>query len=263
MTKKNLRQKPSKRKGSERRGNQQDNKIRLNKYIASTGLCSRREADKYISDGLIKVNNKVVTELGTKISPEDKVKFGGENLKRENHIYILLNKPKGFVTTTDDPRERKTVMELIKNACTERIYPVGRLDKNTTGVLLLTNDGALTTKLTHPKYNQKKIYHVFLNKALTKNDMQQIADGVDLEDGIAYTDKISYVDKTDNKQVGLEIHSGKNRIIRRIFEHLGYNVTKLDRVWFAGLTKKNLKRGQWRFLSKNEVDILNRTRSSP
>lgn len=262
MTKKTHPPKSFKGKGNEKRGNQPGDKIRLNKYIASTGLCSRREADKFISDGLIKVNNKIITELGTKISLEDNVKFGGERLKKENNIYILLNKPKDFVTTTDDPKERRTVMELIKNACTERVYPVGRLDKKTTGVLLLTNDGALTTKLTHPKYRQKKIYHVFLNKALTKNDMQKIANGVELEDGTAYTDKISYVDQNDYKQVGLEIHSGKNRIIRRIFEHLGYNVTKLDRVWFAGLTKKNLKRGQWRFLSKNEVDILNRTRFS-
>lgn len=236
----------------------QDNTIRLNKYIASTGFCSRREADKYIADGLIKVNGKVITELGTKISPGVTVKFGGEILIKEKLVYILVNKPKDFVTTTDDPKERKTVLELVKNACSERIYPVGRLDKKTTGVLLLTNDGELTTRLTHPKYNRKKIYHIFLDKSLTIKDMAQIADGVNLEDGLAFADKISYVNEKDKTQLGMEIHSGKNRIIRRIFEHLGYKVIKLDRVWFAGLTKKNLKRGQWRFLTRSEVEILKR-----
>ncbi|MFC2117619.1 pseudouridine synthase [Bacteroidota bacterium] len=230
--------------------------IRLNKFIASTGLCSRREADKYISDGLIKINGKVITELGTQVAPKDEVKFGDQSLRREKLMYILLNKPKDFVTTTDDPKERKTVMELIKKAGTERVYPVGRLDKNTTGVLLLTNDGALTTRLTHPKYKRKKIYHIFLNKPLTSNDMKQIAEGVELEDGIVQADKISYVDIEDKSQVGMEIHSGKNRVIRRIFEQLGYIVVKLDRVWFAGLTKKSLKRGQWRYLSQKEIDFL-------
>jgi len=248
-----------KRKDSQYRNkNIPDNKTRLNKYIASTGLCSRREADKYIADGLIKVNGKIITELGTKISYGDTVKFGGEVLKQDKLIYILLNKPKDFVTTTDDPKERKTVVELVKNACKERIYPVGRLDRKTTGVLLLTNDGDLTTKLTHPKYNRKKIYHIFLDKALTNKDMELIAKGVKLEDGLAFADKISYVDENDKTQVGMEIHSGKNRIIRRIFEHLGYNVIKLDRVWFAGLTKKNLKRGKWRFLTDKEVEMLKR-----
>ncbi len=235
-----------------------DNSIRLNKYIASTGFCSRREADKYISDGLIKVNGKIISELGTKISPNDTVKFGGEVLKRDKLIYVLLNKPKDFVTTTDDPRERKTVIELVKNAGKERIYPVGRLDRKTTGVLLLTNDGELTTRLTHPKYNRKKIYHIFLDKVLNGNDMDQIAKGVTLDDGLAFADKISYVDEKDKSQIGMEIHSGKNRIIRRIFEHFGYKVVKLDRVWFAGLTKKNLKKGQWRYLSDKEVEILKR-----
>jgi len=231
--------------------------IRLNKYIADAGICSRREADVLIESGVVKVNGVIVTQLGTKVSQTDKVMFGGETLSREKLRYILLNKPKGFITTSDDPLDRKTVMSLVENACTERIYPVGRLDRNTIGLLLFTNDGDMAKKLTHPKYGIKKIYHVFLDKALTKTDMIQIIEGVELEDGMAKPDKISYVEgENDKKQVGLELHSGKNRIVRRIFEHLGYEVLKLDRVSFAGLTKKDLPRGKWRMLTEKEVGML-------
>jgi len=233
--------------------------IRLNKYLANAGVCSRREADKLIQSGIVKVNGKVVTELGTKISPEDKVQYGGETLKRERHRYFLLNKPKDFITTSDDPHDRKTVMMLMKNACRERIYPVGRLDRNTLGLLLFTNDGELAKKLTHPKHNVKKIYHVYLDKPLHKNDMLQAINGLELEDGFIKPDKISYiVNEPDKTQVGLELHSGRNRIVRRIFEHLGYKVIRLDRVFFAGLTKKDLPRGKFRELSKEEVNILKR-----
>lgn len=231
--------------------------IRLNKYIADAGICSRREADVLIESGVVKVNGVTVTQLGTKVSQTDKVMFGGETLSREKLRYILLNKPKGFITTSDDPQDRKTVMHLVENACEERIYPVGRLDRNTIGLLLFTNDGDLAKKLTHPKYGIKKVYHVFLDKPLTKSDMIQIIEGVELEDGLAKPDKISYVtNENDKKQVGLELHSGKNRIVRRIFEHLGYEVVKLDRVSFAGLTKKDLPRGKWRLLSEKEVGML-------
>jgi 23S rRNA pseudouridine2605 synthase len=231
--------------------------IRLNKYIADAGICSRREADVLIESGVVKVNGVIVTQLGTKVSQTDKVMFGGETLSREKLRYILLNKPKGFITTSDDPLDRKTVMSLVENACEERIYPVGRLDRNTIGLLLFTNDGDMAKKLTHPKYGIKKVYHVFLDKPLTKSDMIQIIEGVELEDGLAKPDKISYVtDENDKKQVGLELHSGKNRIVRRIFEHLGYEVVKLDRVSFAGLTKKDLPRGKWRLLSEKEVGML-------
>ena len=230
--------------------------IRLNKFLANAGVCSRREADEFITAGVVSVNGEVVTELGTKIKRSDVVKFHDEPVSIERKVYVLLNKPKDTVTTSDDPQERRTVMDLVKGACNERIYPVGRLDRNTTGVLLLTNDGDLASKLTHPKFLKKKIYHVHLDKNLTKADMDQIAAGVQLEDGEIHADAISYTDDFKKDQVGIEIHSGKNRIVRRIFESLGYKVVKLDRVFFAGLTKKGLRRGDWRYLSEAEVNYL-------
>ena len=230
--------------------------LRLNKFLANAGICSRREADEFIQAGVVTVNGEVVTELGTKILRTDEVKFHDQPVKIEKKVYVLLNKPKDYVTTSDDPQQRKTVMDLVKNACPERIYPVGRLDRNTTGVLLLTNDGDLASKLTHPKYLKKKIYHVYLDKNVTAHDLQQIAEGIQLEDGEIKADDVQYAHATDKKQVGIEIHSGKNRIVRRIFESLGYHVQKLDRVQFAGLTKKNLKRGDWRYLTEEEVDRL-------
>ena len=230
--------------------------VRLNKFLANAGMCSRREADEFIQAGVVTVNGKVVTELGTKVLRTDEVKFHDQPVKMEKKVYVLLNKPKDTVTTSDDPQQRKTVMDLVKNACPERIYPVGRLDRNTTGVLLLTNDGDLASKLTHPKFLKKKIYHVFLDKNVTAYDMQQIAAGITLDDGEIHADAIEYASPTDKSQVGIEIHSGKNRIVRRIFESLGYRVVKLDRVQFAGLTKKNLRRGDWRFLTEKEVDML-------
>ncbi len=230
--------------------------IRLNKYLANAGVCSRREADEFIQAGVVKVNGEVVTELGTKVMRTDSVMFHEQPVSLEKKVYVLLNKPKDHVTTSDDPQQRKTVMDLVKDACTERIYPVGRLDRNTTGVLLLTNDGDLASKLTHPKFLKKKVYHVYLDKNVTAHDLQQIRDGITLEDGDIKADAVEYADPVDKKQVGIEIHSGKNRIVRRIFEHLGYKVTKLDRVLFAGLTKKNLRRGDWRYLTEEEVNRL-------
>ena len=230
--------------------------IRLNKFLANAGICSRREADEFITAGVVSVNGEVVTELGTKIKRTDEVKFHDETVSVERKVYVLLNKPKDCVTTSDDPQERKTVMHCVKDACKERIYPVGRLDRNTTGVLLLTNDGDMASKLTHPKYLKKKIYHVHCDKNVTKADLEQIASGITLDDGEIRADAVSYASETDKKQVGIEIHSGKNRIVRRIFESLGYKVTKLDRVYFAGLTKKGLKRGDWRFLTEQEVNFL-------
>lgn len=230
--------------------------VRLNKYLANAGICSRREADEFIQAGVVSVNGQVVTELGTKVLRTDDIRFHDQKVSMEKKVYVLLNKPKDCVTTSDDPQQRKTVMDLVKNACPERIYPVGRLDRNTTGVLLLTNDGDLASKLTHPKFLKKKIYHVFLDKKVTAHDMQQIATGITLEDGEVHADAIEYASATDKSQVGIEIHSGKNRIVRRIFESLGYRVVKLDRVLFAGLTKKNLRRGDWRFLTEKEVDML-------
>ena len=230
--------------------------IRLNKFLANAGVCSRREADEYIQAGVITVNGEVVTELGTKVLRTDEIKFHDQPVSLEKKVYVLLNKPKDYVTTSDDPQQRKTVMDLVKNCCKERIYPVGRLDRNTTGVLLLTNDGDMASKLTHPKFLKKKIYHVYLDKNVTAHDIQQIRDGITLEDGDIKADACEYADPVDKKQVGIEIHSGKNRIVRRIFEHLGYKVTKLDRVQFAGLTKKNLRRGDWRYLTEEEVDRL-------
>ena len=230
--------------------------IRLNKFLANAGVCSRREADEFITAGVVSVNGEVVTELGTKIKRGDEVKFHDQTVSIERKIYVLLNKPKDTVTTSDDPQARRTVMDLVKGACDERIYPVGRLDRNTTGVLLLTNDGDLASKLTHPKYLKKKIYHVHLDKNLTKADMEQIAAGVQLDDGEIHADAISYTDDFKKDDVGIEIHSGKNRIVRRIFESLGYKVMKLDRVYFAGLTKKGLRRGEWRYLTEQEVNFL-------
>ena len=230
--------------------------IRLNKFLANAGLCSRREADEFIQQGLVKVNGNVVTELGTKIGHADIVEYNDKPVVLESKCYILLNKPKDCVTTSDDPNGRTTVLDLVKGACEERIYPVGRLDRNTTGVLLLTNDGDLASKLTHPKYVKKKIYHVWTDKDIAEEDMQRIADGIELEDGEIHADAISYVTDTDRNQAGIEIHSGRNRIVRRIFESLGYHVTKLDRVYFAGLTKKNLPRGRWRYLTQEEVNFL-------
>ncbi len=230
--------------------------LRLNKFLANAGVCSRREADEFIQAGVVTVNGEVVTELGTKILRTDEVKFHDAPVSLEKKVYVLLNKPKDYVTTSDDPQQRKTVMDLVKDVCPERIYPVGRLDRNTTGVLLLTNDGDLASKLTHPKFLKKKVYHVHLDKNITAHDLEQIREGVTLEDGEIKADAVEYADERDKAQVGIEIHSGKNRIVRRIFESLGYRVTKLDRVQFAGLTKKNLRRGDWRFLTEKEVDML-------
>ena len=230
--------------------------VRLNKFMANAGVCSRREADMLIQKGEVKVNGEVVTELGVKITPKDIVEYNGNVVATEKKCYILLNKPKNCVTTSDDPNGRKTVMDLVKGACEERIYPVGRLDRNTTGVLLLTNDGDLASKLTHPKYVKKKIYQVWTDKPISEEDMQHIADGVELDDGPIHADAVSYVSTTDRKQAGIEIHSGRNRVVRRIFESLGYRVVKLDRVYFAGLTKKNLARGRWRYLTQEEVNFL-------
>ena len=230
--------------------------IRLNKFMSNAGICSRREADEFIQQGLVKVNGQVVTELGTKICHSDVVEYDEKVVALESKCYILLNKPKDCVTTSDDPNGRTTVMDLVKGACDERIYPVGRLDRNTTGVLLLTNDGDLASKLTHPRYVKKKIYHVWCDKDITEDDMQRIADGIELEDGPIHADAISYATETDRNQAGIEIHSGRNRIVRRMFESLGYHVTKLDRVYFAGLTKKNLPRGRWRYLTQEEVNFL-------
>ncbi|PZX14257.1 23S rRNA pseudouridine2605 synthase [Breznakibacter xylanolyticus] len=234
---------------------QQKEGIRLNRYIANAGICSRRDADKLIADGQVTVNGKVVTEMGTLVGSKDKVVYNGKQLSIEPLVYILLNKPKNVVTSLDDPHAKMTVMDIVKHTGKERIYPVGRLDKNTTGLLLFTNDGDLAKKLTHPKYNVKKIYHAFLDKPVTISHLQQIGDGLELEDGPIKADSVSYVDG-DKQQVGIEIHSGRNRIVRRIFEHFGYNVDKLDRVYFAGLTKKNLQRGHWRYLTEKEVMFL-------
>lgn len=230
--------------------------IRLNKYIANSGICSRREADVYIKAGLVTVNGKIVSELGVKVKPSDDVRYNNERITPEKKVYVLLNKPKDFTTTVEDPHADKTVMDLVKTACRERIFPVGRLDKKTTGVLLLTNDGELSAKLIHPKQNKRKIYYVTLLKPLTKADMQKIADGIELEDGPIRADEITFPNPDVKTEVGIELHSGRNRIVRRIFESLGYKVIKLDRVYFAGLTKKGLPRGKWRFLTQKEVNYL-------
>ncbi len=224
-----------------------DNKIRLNKYLSNAGICSRREADKYIKAGLVKVNGKVVTELGVKINPTDEVRFNDQIVKIEKKVYILLNKPKDYITTTSDERGRKTVMQLIKGACKEKVFPVGRLDRNTTGVLLLTNDGELAAKLTHPRYKKKKIYHVYLDKNLKPTDMEKLTAGIDIDGKVLRFDAIAYASQIDRRQVGVEIHSGQYHFVRKMFEALNYKVVKLDRVYFAGLTKKGLQRGKWRF----------------
>ncbi|MDP3453450.1 MAG: pseudouridine synthase [Bacteroidales bacterium] len=229
--------------------------VRLNKFISNSGICSRREADEYIEAGLVTVNGEIITQLGVKVNYSDDIRFNGERLKGEEKVYILMNKPKDYVTTMSDPNADKTVMDIIEGKCPQRVFPVGRLDKMTTGVLLLTNDGDMAEKLTHPSNLQKKIYHVFLDKNLTTTDFDTILKGMTLEDGPVHADALSYVDN-DESQVGLEIHSGRNRVVRRIFEHLDYKVKKLDRVFFAGLTKKNLRRGQWRFLTDQEVAML-------
>jgi 23S rRNA pseudouridine2605 synthase len=232
--------------------------IRLNRFIANSGVCSRRDADEHIKNGLISVNGKVITDLGTKVVYTDDVRFKNKRLSAEKKVYILMNKPKDYVTTVEDPHAEHTVLELIGDACRERVYPVGRLDRATTGVLLLTNDGDLAGKLTHPKYKRRKIYHVFLDKPVTKTDLFKIAEGIELDDITVTADAVSYADADDKSQIGIEIHSGQNRVIRRMFETLGYKVKKLDRVYFAGLTKKNLPRGKWRFLTEKEVAMLKR-----
>ena len=229
--------------------------VRLNKYLSNAGVCSRREADVLIPTGIITVNDKVVTELGFKLKPGDVVKYDGESINLETKRYVLLNKPKGFITTMDDPRGRKTVMTLVKKACRERIYPVGRLDRDTTGLLLFTNDGDMAKKLTHPSHQAKKIYHVEVHKVFKSEDLEKLRTGVDLEDGRMRADKAEYVEDS-NRELGIEIHSGKNRIVRRMFEALGYQVLKLDRVQFAGLTKKDLPRGMFRHLSEKEIAFL-------
>lgn len=232
--------------------------IRLNKYIAASGVCSRREADEIILRGLISVNGIQVTDLGTKINPGDDVSYRNKKLHAEKKVYILLNKPKDYVTTVVDPHAERTVLDLIGDACAERIYPVGRLDKSTTGVLLLTNDGDLAGKLTHPKHKRKKIYHVFLNRVVSNNDLFKLTEGIDLDGETIAADAVSYADPEDKTQLGIELHSGQNRVVRRLFEKLGYRVKKLDRVYFAGLTKKNLPRGKWRFLTEKEISMLKR-----
>ncbi|MFD2743895.1 pseudouridine synthase [Sphingobacterium populi] len=231
-----------------------DGTIRLNRYISNSGICSRRKADELIEQGLISVNGEIVTELGTKVDPaKDEIRYNNERLKREKMVYVLLNKPKDYITTTDDPQERRTVMQLVSKATKERIYPVGRLDRNTTGLLLLTNDGNLAEKLSHPRNNISKMYHVELDKSLSQGDMNKIEFGIELEDGLIKPDEVSYVTGASKKEVGIQIHSGKNRIVRRIFEHLGYEVVKLDRVVYANLTKKDLPRGRWRYLEEREL----------
>ncbi|MBK7712116.1 MAG: rRNA pseudouridine synthase [Bacteroidales bacterium] len=232
--------------------------IRLNRFIANSGVCSRRDADEHIKNGLITVYGKLVTDMGTKVTHDDDVRLKNKRLSAEKKVYILLNKPKDYVTTVEDPHAEHTVLELLGQDCPERVYPVGRLDKATTGVLLLTNDGELTTKLTHPKYKRKKIYHVHLDHPVTKNDLFKLTEGIELDGEIIAADAVAYADTEDKSQIGIELHSGQNRVIRRIFETIGYKVKKLDRVYFAGLTKKNLKRGKWRFLTDKEVSMLKR-----
>lgn len=236
----------------------QDETIRLNRFIANSGVCSRREADDLIRDGMITVNGKKVTDMGIKVSTRDDVRYRNKRLTAEKKVYILMNKPKDYVTTVEDPHAEHTVIELIGDACPERVYPVGRLDKDTTGVLLLTNDGELTGKLTHPKYKRKKIYHVFLDRPVVKNDLFRLTGGIELDGLTVAADAVSYADAEDKTQIGIELHSGQNRVIRRMFETIGYNVKKLDRVYFAGLTKKNLKRGRWRYLTDKEISMLKR-----
>jgi len=234
--------------------------IRLNKYLSNAGVCSRREADVLIQTGVVTVNGQIITELGYKIKPGDVVQYDGETINAETKRYVLLNKPKGFITTMDDPRGRKTVMTLVSKACRERVYPVGRLDRETTGLLLFTNDGDMAKKLTHPRYQARKIYHVELHKPVSKEDLEKLLNGVDLEDGRTKVDKAEFVEVGNNREDGVELHSGKNRIVRRLFEALGYNVLRLDRVQFAGLTKKDLPRGMFRHLTEQEVAFLKMTK---
>ena len=230
--------------------------VRLNKFIANSGVCSRREADNFILAGVVTVNGEVITELGTKINiATDDVRFNGERLKGEEKVYIVMNKPKGYVTTASDPHADKTVMDLLKG-CPTRVFPVGRLDKNTTGVLMFTNDGEIAEKLTHPSYDKKKIYQVSLDSKLKQEDFDKILSGVELSDGVIAADELEYIEEDDHRKLGIEIHSGKNRIVRRIFESLGYEVKALDRVYFAGLTKKGIKRGDWRYLNEGEINLL-------
>lgn len=243
---------------SRKKGIQDTTLIRLNRFIANSGVCSRRDADEHIKNGLVTVNGKLVTDLGTKVTYDDDVRYKNKRLSSEKKVYILLNKPKDYVTTVEDPHAEHTVLDLITDGCTERVYPVGRLDKATTGVLLLTNDGDLAGKLTHPKYKRKKIYHVFLDNPVTKNDLFKLTEGVELDGTTVVADAVSYADPDDKSQIGIELHSGQNRVIRRMFETLGYRVKKLDRVYFAGLTKKNVPRGKWRFLTDKEVSMLKR-----
>lgn len=258
FTKSEIKQNYSPTKNSFRNLQEKDSNetIRLNRYLSKAGICSRREADEYIKAGLVKVNGKIVTELGTKVNLNDEVKFNNKIISPEKKVYILLNKPKDYITTTSDERGRKTVMQLIQGVCREKVFPVGRLDRNTSGVLLLTNDGELASKLTHPKYSKKKIYHVFLDKKLKQQDLNKLVEGVKDKGAVLQADAISYVDPNDKTQVGLEIHSGQNHVVRRMFEALGYSVIKLDRVYFAGLTKKGLPRGKWRFLTQTEINML-------
>ena len=252
------RQAPRKQKILSLEYEEQYGPIRLNKYIANAGICSRREADTLIETGAIKVNGEIVTELGTKVMPTDEVRYGDRILQREKPVYILLNKPKDYITTTRDEFDRKDVMQLIKGACKERVYPVGRLDRNTTGLLLFTNDGEMAKKLTHPSHNIYKIYKVELDKNLKTSDFEEICNGVELDDGIIKPDEVAYVGDS-KREIGITIHSGKNRIVRRIFEHFGYEVVKLDRTVYAGLTKKDLPRGEWRFLTEEDINILKRS----
>lgn len=250
--------KTNKRAGKEKVASGDSGKIRLNRFIANSGVCSRRDADEFIRNGLVKVNGEVVTDMGVKVSWQDDVRFKNRKLTAEKKVYILMNKPKDYVTTLEDPHAEHTVIELLGEAVQQRVYPVGRLDKATTGVLLLTNDGELAGKLTHPKYKRKKVYHVFLDRDVTKNDLFRLTEGIELEDGTVAADAVSYADEEDRSQIGIELHSGQNRVVRRMFESLGFKVKKLDRVYFAGLTKKNLRRGQWRFLTEKEVSMLKR-----
>jgi 23S rRNA pseudouridine2605 synthase len=246
------------RKISPVKKNEEIELIRLNKFIANSGVCSRRDADELIKKGYVTVNGKQVNDLGTKVNLSDDVRYKNRKLSAEKKVYILLNKPKDYVTTVEDPHADKTVLDLIGDACPERVYPVGRLDKSTTGILLLTNDGDLAGKLSHPKYERKKIYHVFLDRVVSKNDLFKLTEGVELEGEIVAADAVSFTEPDDRSQIGIELHSGQNRVVRRLFEKLGYKVKKLDRVYYAGLTKKNLPRGKWRFLSDKEVSMLKR-----
>ncbi len=252
----NLKKSQNTKNTSYHRKSVENNDWRLNRFIANAGICSRREADEYIKAGLVSVNGKAVTELGTKVSFNDEVRFNNELIRIEKKVYILLNKPKDYITTTNDEYHRKSVMQLVRGACHEKVYPVGRLDRNTTGVLLLTNDGELASKLTHPRYAKKKIYHAFLDKKIKKEDMDKLVEGIVNLDETLKADTVSLIDPSDRTQVGLEIHSGQNHIVRRMFETLGYKVVKLDRVYFAGLTKKGLARGKWRFLTPTEINML-------